>query len=46
MAFCPNCGTELNETEKFCSNCGAPQGSQQPPPTYQQYPQQQPYQPQ
>ena len=46
MAFCPNSGTELSETEKFCSNCGAPQGSQQPPPAYQQEPQRQPYQPQ
>ncbi|MHA1984723.1 MAG: zinc-ribbon domain-containing protein [Candidatus Hodarchaeales archaeon] len=46
MPFCPNCGIELSETERFCSNCGTPQGFQQRPPTYQQPPGQQPYQPQ
>lgn len=26
MAFCINCGTQLNEGGKFCSGCGAPTG--------------------
>ncbi|GEM_PF-4784915 len=25
MAFCPNCGTKLNDGAKFCTNCGTPQ---------------------
>ena len=24
MAFCQNCGTQLNEGSKFCPNCGTP----------------------
>lgn len=24
MAFCPNCGAQLNEGDKFCPSCGAP----------------------
>ena len=24
MAFCKNCGAQLNEGSKFCENCGAP----------------------
>jgi hypothetical protein len=24
VAFCPKCGTQVPETENFCSNCGTP----------------------
>lgn len=27
MAFCTNCGTQLNENAKFCLNCGQPAGA-------------------
>ena len=26
MAFCEKCGTKFDESEKFCSGCGAPVG--------------------
>ncbi len=26
MPFCTNCGTEVEEKERFCANCGSPQG--------------------
>lgn len=29
MAFCRNCGTELNDGAKFCPSCGAPAGTEQ-----------------
>lgn len=29
MAFCRNCGTELNDGAKFCPFCGAPAGTEQ-----------------
>ncbi len=28
MAFCKNCGAELNENTQFCTNCGAAVGNQ------------------
>ena len=42
MAFCSNCGTQLNEGKKFCSSCGQPAAGvvsgqqQQQAPRYQQ----------
>lgn len=27
MAFCKKCGTELNESDRVCGNCGTPVGS-------------------
>lgn len=35
MPYCSNCGTQIKEGSKFCSNCGAPQQQQAPP--QQQY---------
>jgi len=32
MKFCPQCGTELNESAKFCTSCGFQIVSQQAPP--------------
>lgn len=29
MAFCRNCGTELDDGAKFCPSCGAPAGMEQ-----------------
>ena len=55
MAFCPNCGSQLNGATPFCPNCGAsltasaPQQAQQPQyqqPQYGQQPQYQQSQPQ
>ena len=37
MAFCSNCGTQLDENSKFCSNCGAEQASVQPVPAETDY---------
>lgn len=48
--FCTNCGTQLPDGSRFCSNCGAPQAAPAQPmyqqPAYQQpaYPQQPMYQ--
>lgn len=42
MAFCGKCGSQINDTEKFCPQCGAPvaapaaQSSQFKPPVYEQ----------
>lgn len=50
MKFCTHCGSQLNETETFCKNCGAPVGGSanmnqaQPNQGYQQYQQGQSYQ--
>ena len=47
MAFCGNCGTQVNEGVKFCPACGGTvtSGQATPPPLqYQQQPYQQPYQ--
>ena len=30
MAFCANCGTQLNEGAKFCASCGTPAGGAAP----------------
>ena len=30
MAFCTNCGNQLPDGSRFCSNCGAPQGAAAP----------------
>ena len=30
MAFCANCGTQLNEGTKFCASCGTPAGGAAP----------------
>ncbi|MCW4012430.1 MAG: zinc ribbon domain-containing protein [Candidatus Bathyarchaeota archaeon] len=35
MPYCSNCGTQITDGSKFCSNCGAPQQQQAPP--QQQY---------
>lgn len=35
MPYCSNCGSQLKDGTKFCSNCGAPQGQTAPP--QQQY---------
>ena len=35
MPYCSNCGTQITEGSKFCSNCGAPQQQQQAPPQQQ-----------
>lgn len=51
MPYCSNCGTQIAEDSKFCSNCGAPQQqapphqqyAQTPPPTTQTYNQQPKY---
>lgn len=29
MAYCSNCGNEINENATFCGNCGAAQGQAQ-----------------
>ena len=46
MAFCKNCGTELNEDAAFCPKCGTPQGAAQPAQdlSQNQYPNNQGYQ--
>ena len=40
--FCTNCGTQLPDGSRFCSNCGAPQAAAPAQPTYQQPAYQQP----
>ena len=35
MIFCPNCGTQLNDDDAFCSNCGSPVGQRSTPPVQQ-----------
>ena len=35
MPFCRNCGTEVEENDRFCPACGADQGT--PDPIYTQY---------
>ena len=41
MAFCPKCGTAVNDGAPFCSSCGAPQAAAPaaapPPPAQQAY---------
>ncbi len=48
MAFCVNCGTQLQDGTKFCGSCGSPQGAapvRSAAPAYQQaQPQQMPVQ--
>lgn len=41
MAFCPHCGTQINEGSKFCISCGAPIAAPQPSPQHEQPNQQQ-----
>lgn len=41
--FCTKCGRELPNNAKFCSHCGAPQGSESVNRPAQQRPVQQPY---
>ena len=38
MAFCTNCGTQLNDQVRFCVNCGTPVGGNAPGPGYQPAP--------
>ncbi len=51
MKFCMNCGAKLEDETKFCPSCGAPQEgkpaapAQQPAPSEQEVPAQQPAQP-
>lgn len=33
MAFCNKCGTQMNESVKFCTKCGNPVAKTQPPDT-------------
>jgi TM2 domain-containing membrane protein YozV len=36
--FCQNCGTQLDDSQAFCTNCGAPQnGTPQPQQSTQQF---------
>lgn len=36
--FCQSCGTQMDDSQAFCTNCGAPQnGTQQPQDSTQQY---------
>ena len=37
MAFCTNCGTQLDENSKFCPTCGAEQANAQPVPAETDY---------
>ena len=52
MPYCSNCGSQIKEGSKFCSNCGAPQQQRAAPPQQQYTPpppqptNQQAYQPQ
>jgi hypothetical protein len=32
MPYCPNCGSPVNDDDRFCSSCGAPRVSDSPPP--------------
>lgn len=38
MAFCTNCGTQLNDQSRFCVNCGSPAGGNPLGPGYQPVP--------
>jgi len=38
MAFCTNCGTQLNDQSRFCVNCGSPVGANPLGPGYQPVP--------
>ena len=33
--FCENCGTQLNDTARFCNNCGASQQATQQAPAFE-----------
>ena len=46
MAFCKNCGQQLNDGAEFCANCGTSQSAQQPQANNNQAQQQAPIQPQ
>ena len=46
MKFCPNCGTQLEDSAAFCTNCGSPVAAAPSVPAEPMYSYSDPYMPQ